>query len=77
MEDDDDAYLDDWIWLGAEEDVGFNAYMSLGNELALCNVPSIDKLCDDREEGGGGEEEDDEHELEPGTSFAKKHAEVS
>jgi hypothetical protein len=54
-------------WLDAEED----------NELALCNVPSINKLCDDREEGGGSEEEDDEHELEPGTSFAKKHAEVS
>jgi hypothetical protein len=73
IEEEDDAFHKDWIWLGAEKDVDFSFYISVDNDLAMCGVTSIDELCDDREGGGSGEEEGDECEPEPVPSFTEAH----
>jgi hypothetical protein len=72
---DDDAFLDDWIHTDSAEDIDFNAYISIDNELIKCSVSSIDKLCDDHEGDGGNEEEENEDKCEPkpAPSFAKAH----
>jgi hypothetical protein len=73
---DEDAFHEDWIWLGAEKDVNFSSYVSVDNELATCNMSSISELCDDRDGGGNSEEEEEGDKREPELvpSFTKAHA---
>jgi hypothetical protein len=74
LKEEEDAFLDDWIRLGAGEDVDFIAYMSVDNELATCDFSSTDELFVDRKEDGDEEEEDeDEREPEAVPSFAEAH----
>jgi hypothetical protein len=70
----EDAFHEDWIRLGAKKDVDFSAYVSVDNELATCGVSSINELCDDHKGGGSGGDEGDEREPEPVLSFAEVHA---
>ena len=46
------------------------------NELATCDVVSIDKLCDDQESSrsGGDDEEGDECDPDQGQNFTEGHA---
>jgi hypothetical protein len=77
LKEEEDAFLDDWIRLGAGEDVDFIAYASVDNELATCDFSSTDELFVDRKEDGDEEEEEedeDERESEAVPSFAEAHA---
>jgi hypothetical protein len=58
-EEEDYAFQENWIRLGAKKDVDCSLYTSAEGEPAMCSISSIDELCADHEGvgsswGGGG-----------------------
>jgi hypothetical protein len=47
----DGAFHEDWIWLGAEA-VDFSSYASVDSELATCGISTTDEWCVDCKGGG-------------------------
>lgn len=43
------------MWLGNKKDINFSSYISVDNELVMCNVSSIDELTVDINGGGSTE----------------------
>ena len=47
--DEDEAFYENWIWLGTEVHVDWSSYVSVEAEVATCGFSSIGELCDDCE----------------------------
>jgi hypothetical protein len=71
----DDAFHNEWIWLGNEKEADFTSYVSVDNKPATYSIYSSNELC--KECVGGRstkeEEEGDKHEPEPLPSFTMVH----
>ena len=71
----DDAFLEGWMWPGDEKNFDLIFHKYVVSELATCGISGIDELCDDSDVGSSeGEEEGYECETEPVLSFSKVHS---
>jgi hypothetical protein len=51
-EEENDAFHEDWIRLGAGKDVDFSSYACVDSKLAMCIVSSFNELSIDHKGGG-------------------------